>query len=80
MTDDDSDVLARALADFAECEERERDNRSAAEDDIRFARLEEQWPEGVRWAVAYRECSPPNRVTKPSTIRRSRRAVRSDAP
>jgi hypothetical protein len=48
MTDDDSDILARALADFAECEERERENRAAAEDDIRFARLEEQWPEGVR--------------------------------
>lgn len=45
---DDTDILARALADFAECEERERENRSAAEDDIRFARLEEQWPEGVR--------------------------------
>lgn len=45
---DDADILARALADFAECEERERENRREAEDDIRFARLEEQWPEGVR--------------------------------
>ena len=38
MTDDDSDILARALRDFAECEEAERENRAAAEDDTAAAR------------------------------------------
>jgi hypothetical protein len=44
----DTDILKEAQEAFAECEERERENRKAAEDDIRFARLEEQWDATVR--------------------------------
>jgi hypothetical protein len=43
------DLLKEAHEAFGLCEERERENREAALDDIRFARLEEQWDsEAVR--------------------------------
>lgn len=42
------DLVKEALDAFAECEEADRHNFQAGEDDIRFARLEEQWPEGIR--------------------------------
>ena len=41
------DVLKEALEAFRMAEERERDNRAAFEEDIKFARLEEQWPEEI---------------------------------
>lgn len=48
-TDDSKDdQVKEALEAFAECEERDRDNFLAGEDDIRFARLEEQWPAAIR--------------------------------
>ena len=42
------DILKEAQDAFAECAARERENRDAFESDIRFARLEEQWPEEIR--------------------------------
>lgn len=41
------DAIKEALEAFRMSEERDRDNRQAFEDDIKFARLEEQWPEEV---------------------------------
>ena len=42
------DILKEAQEAYRECQERERENRQNAEEDIRFARLEEQWPEDVK--------------------------------
>ncbi|MBC6982131.1 portal protein [Caulobacter sp. 17J80-11] len=46
MTDDK--ILEQARAAFERCVEREADNRAEALDDLRFARLGEQWPAEVR--------------------------------
>jgi len=46
MTDDT--ILADAREAFALCEEAESENRLEALDDLRFAKLGEQWPESVR--------------------------------
>lgn len=42
------DILKEAQDAFKECQERERENRQNAEEDIRFARLEEQWPDAIK--------------------------------
>lgn len=50
MADDekgDDDLLGEARKEFKRCADQERDNRQTALDDIKFARLEEQWPEEV---------------------------------
>src|SRR5882672_944196 len=44
----DSDILKDAKESFEQCAEREQQNRADALDDIRFARLAEQWPDAVR--------------------------------
>jgi hypothetical protein len=43
----DSDILKEAHEIFAQCQDREQENRQAFEDDVRFARLEEQWPQEI---------------------------------
>lgn len=42
------DILKEALEAFKASSEAEADNRAAALDDLRFARLAEQWPEDVK--------------------------------
>lgn len=44
----DDDLLADAKEAFAQCEEAESENRVEARDDLRFAKLGEQWPEKIR--------------------------------
>lgn len=44
----DKDTLAEALEEFKLSEEAESENRKAWIDDVRFARLGEQWPDGVK--------------------------------
>jgi hypothetical protein len=44
----DDNLLSDAKDAFADCEEAESENRLAALDDLRFAKLGEQWPESVR--------------------------------
>jgi hypothetical protein len=41
-------LLADARSAFALCEESESENRIIALDGLRFAKLDEQWPESVR--------------------------------
>ena len=48
MAEADDDLLADAKECFRLCEEREAENRQAALDDLRFARLGEQWPAEIR--------------------------------
>lgn len=47
-TGKDDDLLADAKEAFTQCEEAESENRIDALDDLRFAKLEEQWPEAVK--------------------------------
>lgn len=42
------DTLKEARDAFAACQEAEAENRAEALDDIRFARMEEQWPDAIR--------------------------------
>lgn len=42
------DLLEEAMDAFKDCEEAEEANRKEALDDIKFARLSEQWPEAIR--------------------------------
>lgn len=44
---DRSKKLAEGLKAFERCKDAEQDNRHTALEDIRFARLEEQWPEQI---------------------------------
>ena len=44
----DRDLLAEAQEQFDECEQAEAENRRDALDDLRFARLAEQWPDKIR--------------------------------
>ena len=50
----DEDILREAREAFEMAAEREAENRAEALDDIRFARLSEQWPEGVRRQRSWR--------------------------
>jgi hypothetical protein len=43
----DSDILADALEQFKISEDAESDNRETALEDIRFARMGEQWPDEI---------------------------------
>lgn len=45
---EDDDILEQARKDFDRADENESDNRTAAEEDIKFARLGEHWPEEFR--------------------------------
>jgi hypothetical protein len=45
---DEAELIRTALEEFEECYEAEADNRQEALDDIRFARLGEQWPANIR--------------------------------
>ena len=44
----DEQLLSDAKDAFALCEEAEAENRAEALDDLRFAKLGEQWPDNVR--------------------------------
>lgn len=48
MDDKDNDLLATGKKTFERCESAERDNREIALEDIKFARLGEQWPEEIK--------------------------------
>ncbi len=48
MKKDDEDFIEQAKKDFARIEEVEKDNRDRSLEDLRFARLGEQWPDNVR--------------------------------
>lgn len=48
-TDIDSDALLKEAKEaFSRAEDAENENRQRAEEDIRFARLDDQWPENIR--------------------------------
>lgn len=69
MSDKDKDIHKQALEDFRLCQDAEADNRSAALDDLKFARLGEQWPEDMaaKRKLESRPCMTFNRM--PTFIR-----------
>lgn len=76
----DDDLLKEAQEAFAECEAAERENRSAARDDIKFARLGEQWDEGLK-AKRLREGRPCLTINKlPPFIRQVVNDARQNKP
>jgi hypothetical protein len=60
----DSDIIKEAREAFELCEDAESENREQALDDLKFARLGEQWPEGVKKSrdEEHRPCLTINRM------------------
>jgi vacuolar-type H+-ATPase subunit H len=76
----DDDLLRDAREAFDEAVQAESDNRADALDDLRFARLSEQWPESVRKQreLEGRPCLTINRL--PSFIRQVVNDARQNKP
>ncbi len=76
----DERILAQARADFARAREAGREDRQAAAEDLRFARLGEQWPEAIRRAreLEGRPCLTLNRL--PAFIRQVVNEARQNRP
>ena len=76
----DEDIISEARAAFQLAADAEAENRRAALDDIRFARLGEQWPEQIRRerALDGRACLTINRL--PAFIRQVVNDARQNKP
>ncbi|MCA3713033.1 MAG: hypothetical protein IM664_03695 [Phenylobacterium sp.] len=76
----DEKLMAQARADFARAREAMRQDRDAAAEDLRFARLGEQWPEAIRRAreLEGRPCLTLNRL--PAFIRQVVNEARQNRP
>jgi hypothetical protein len=76
----DTDILDDAREQFEECVQAEAENRAEALDDLRFARLAEQWPEAVKKQRERegRPCLTINRL--PSFIRQVVNDARQNKP
>jgi hypothetical protein len=75
-----ADILKDAKEAFRLCEEREKTNREEAADDVRFARLGEQWSEAIR-KVRDRDHRPMVTVNRlPSFIRQVVNDARQNKP
>ena len=74
------EILEDAKEAFHLCEEREAENRAAALDDLRFARLGEQWPQAIlrKREEEGRPCLTINRL--PSFIRQVMNDIRQNTP
>lgn len=80
MAKRDDDFLHEVREKFERAAQKERDNRERAEDDIRFARLGEQWPEQIRKQREQdaRPCLTINRM--PTFIRQVVNEARQNRP
>lgn len=78
--DRSDDILVAARRDYQRCVEAWRDNQKAAEEDLRFARLGEQWPAGIekQRARENRPCLTFNRM--PAFIRQVVNDARQNKP
>lgn len=76
----DKDLLKQAKEDFAKCEEAEQENRQLWLDDIKFARLGEQWPDETKRKreAEGRPCLTINKL--PSFIRQVTNDARQNRP
>jgi hypothetical protein len=76
----EDDILKEAKEAFAQCEDAEADNRREALDDIRFARLAEQWPADIL-VQRQREGRPALTINKmPAFIRQVVNDARQNKP
>lgn len=76
----DDKILAQARDAWKRCRDYWNDNQEAAKDDLRFARLEEQWPEQVK-QQRIREGRPCETYNKlPSFIRQVVNEARQNKP
>lgn len=80
MAEREEDFLHEVREKFERAAQKERDNRERAEDDIRFARLGEQWPEQIRKQREQdaRPCLTINRM--PTFIRQVVNEARQNRP
>lgn len=80
--DEDSniDLLASGKKAFQRCQDQESENRKTALEDIRFARLGEQWPDAIRTEreAAFRPCLTINKM--PAFIRQVVNDARQNKP
>jgi hypothetical protein len=74
------DLLAKGRDDFERCQDAEQDNRMVALDDIRFSRLEEQWPQQIiqQRQTEQRPCLTINKM--PAFIRQVVNDARQNKP
>lgn len=79
-TNDTTDLLKKGREAFERCQDAEKDTRVEAEDDIRFARLGEQWPEQIenQRRIEQRPCLTINKM--PSFIRQVVNDARQNRP
>lgn len=80
MAEDTDDILSRGRTAFERCEAAEQENRARALEDIRFARLGEQWPSEIasRRTLEGRPCLTINKMT--SFIRQVVNDARQNKP
>lgn len=77
---DTTDLLKKGREAFERCQDAEKDTRVEAEDDIRFSRLSEQWPENIK-QQRERELRPCLTINKmPSFIRQVVNDARQNKP
>jgi hypothetical protein len=78
--DKTTDLLSKGRTAFERCQEAELENRAAALDDIRFSRLDDQWPETIvkQRAIEQRPCLTINKL--PAFIRQVVNDARQNKP
>ena len=79
-SEDKDDLLAEGRKAFARCKDAEQDNRLEALDDIRFSRLDEQWPDAIvqQRQMENRPCLTINKL--PAFIRQVVNDARQNKP
>jgi hypothetical protein len=79
-TEDSDDILRRGKEAFSRCDDAEEENRARALEDIRFARLGEQWPEAIekQRRLEQRPCLTINKM--PAFIRQVVNDARQNKP
>lgn len=80
MAETTEDLLAKGKTAFERCQDAEKDNRLTALEDIRFSRLEEQWPDNIirQRDVEQRPCLTINKM--PAFIRQVVNDARQNKP
>jgi hypothetical protein len=79
-TEDSDDILRRGKEAFSRCDDAEEENRARALEDIKFARLGEQWPEAIekQRKLEHRPCLTINKM--PAFIRQVVNDARQNKP
>ncbi|MGR9130780.1 portal protein [Rhizobium leguminosarum] len=75
-----TDLLSQGRTEFERCQDAEKENRLTSLDDIRFSRLDDQWPETIvkQRAIEQRPCLTINKM--PAFIRQVVNDARQNKP